>query len=114
MCVIAAGSVGEYCGIQHLSTTGAFPGIKGTDKVIKLLGEHAALTTWTLHSNPPNDEIAIMLFYSKGDTSYVPRAATNGNKDPALQNKIKLYVIKRTYAGLRTSYRRCLQPKADP
>jgi hypothetical protein len=65
MCVIAAGSVGEYCGIQHLSTAGAFPGIKGTDKVIKLLGEHAALTTWTLHSNPPDDEIAIMLSIQK-------------------------------------------------
>jgi hypothetical protein len=61
MSIVVASPVGKDRRIQHLPTAGAFPGIKGTDKVIKLLSEHAALAAWTLHNNPPNDVIAQML-----------------------------------------------------
>jgi hypothetical protein len=66
MCIVAAGPVGKDRRIKHLSTTGTFPGIKGTDEVIKLLSEHTTLAAWTLHGNPPDDEIALTLSNQSG------------------------------------------------
>jgi hypothetical protein len=64
--VVAAGAVGEDCRIQHLTAAGAFPGIKGSDKVIELFGEHTALAAWTLHNNPPIDVIAPAAINAEG------------------------------------------------
>ncbi len=61
MCIVAASSVGEDRRVQQFPTAGAFPGIKRTDKVIKLLSKHTALAAWTLHGNPPVDVIAFLL-----------------------------------------------------
>lgn len=47
--VIIPGPIGKYGGIQQLTTTGAFPGIERSDKIIKLLGKHTASATWTVH-----------------------------------------------------------------
>jgi hypothetical protein len=60
MNIAIAGPVGKDCGIQYLPAAGAFPGIKGTYKVIELLSEHAAPAAWTFHNNPPRDVIALM------------------------------------------------------
>jgi hypothetical protein len=60
MYIVIAGSVGKNRGIQYLPAAGAFPGIKGTDKIIELLSEHAAPAAWTFHNNPPQDVIALM------------------------------------------------------
>jgi hypothetical protein len=49
MGIVSAGPVGKDRWIQNLSTAGALPGIKGTDKIVKLLCEHAALAARTLH-----------------------------------------------------------------
>ena len=49
MCIVSASPVGKDRWIQDLSTAGALPGIKGTDKIVELLSEHAALAAWTLH-----------------------------------------------------------------
>jgi hypothetical protein len=57
--IVAAGPVGKDCRIQHLPAACALPGIKGTDKVIKLLGKHTAFAAWALHGNPPDDVIAL-------------------------------------------------------
>jgi hypothetical protein len=65
MSIVAAGSVGQDSRIQHFSAAGAFPGIKGTDKVIKLLCEHTTLAALTLHNNPPDDVIALIAFSRK-------------------------------------------------
>jgi hypothetical protein len=78
MSVVAAGSVGEDRRIQYLSAAGAFPGIKGTDEVIKFLSEHTALAAWTLHGNPP-DDVTADAYTLKGITPCVPRAAAVGN-----------------------------------
>jgi hypothetical protein len=50
MGIVSAGPVGKDRWIQDFSTAGALPGIKGTDKIVKLLCEHAALAAWTLHT----------------------------------------------------------------
>jgi hypothetical protein len=52
MSVIIPGSIGKYRRIHKLSATGAFPSIKRTDKIIKLLYEHSAFTSWTVHNFP--------------------------------------------------------------
>jgi len=43
--------------IDYLSATGAFPGIKRADKIIKLLCIHPASAFWTLHIGPLLTEI---------------------------------------------------------
>jgi hypothetical protein len=53
MGVVVSGPVGKNGGIQHFSTACTLPGIKRTDKIIKLLSEHAAFATWTMHRIPP-------------------------------------------------------------
>jgi hypothetical protein len=50
--IIIPGSIGENGGIQKFSTTGAFPGIERTDEIVKLLCEHTAFATWTMHGIP--------------------------------------------------------------
>lgn len=52
MSVIVPGPIGKNSGIQHLSTAGALPGVERADKVIKLLSEHTAFATWTMHDIP--------------------------------------------------------------
>ncbi len=71
--IVAAGPVGQDSRIQQFTATGALPGIKETDKIIELLGEHAAFAAWTLHNKPPIDVIALMLSISTGITPCVPR-----------------------------------------
>jgi hypothetical protein len=41
--------VGQNGGIDYLSAAGALPGIKGPDKIVKLLGKHAAFTSGAFH-----------------------------------------------------------------
>jgi hypothetical protein len=53
MSVIVSGPIDKYGGIQQFSTAGALPCIERADKIIKLLDEHAAFTTWTMHGDPP-------------------------------------------------------------
>jgi hypothetical protein len=57
MGVVIPGPIGKNGGIKQFSTAGAFPGIKRTDKIIKLLSEHATFATWTMHGIPPATEI---------------------------------------------------------
>jgi hypothetical protein len=53
MGVIIPGPISKNSGIKQLSATGTLPGIERANKVIKLLSEHAAFTTWTMHEIPP-------------------------------------------------------------
>jgi hypothetical protein len=53
MSVIVPGPIGKNGGIQQFSAAGTLPGIERTDKIIKLLSEHAAFATWTMHRNLP-------------------------------------------------------------
>ena len=53
MRVVISGPIGKNGGIQQFSATGAFPGVEGTDKIIKLLGKHTAFATRTMHGTPP-------------------------------------------------------------
>jgi hypothetical protein len=55
MGIIAAGPIGKNRRVQHFPATGAFPGIKGTDKIIELLSKHSTFAAWTLHGNPPDN-----------------------------------------------------------
>jgi hypothetical protein len=57
MGIVAAGPIGYDGRIQKFTTAGALPGVKGTYKVIELLGEHSTSAAWTLHGNPPVDDI---------------------------------------------------------
>jgi hypothetical protein len=43
------GPVGQNGGIDHLTATGALPGIEGPHKVIVFFGIHAALALGTFH-----------------------------------------------------------------
>jgi hypothetical protein len=49
MRVVVPGSIGKNGGIQKFSTAGTFPSIERTNKIIKLLSEHTAFATWTMH-----------------------------------------------------------------
>jgi hypothetical protein len=50
MRIVVSCPVYQYCGIEHLTTTGTSPGIKGTDEIIECLGKHTTLTSWTMHN----------------------------------------------------------------
>lgn len=52
--ILVPGPVCKYCWIQHLTATCALPCIKGPDKIIKLLGKHAAFTFRTIHNGHPH------------------------------------------------------------
>ena len=54
MIVVVPGTIGKNGRIQQFSAAGAFPGIERTDKIIKLLSEHAAFATRTMHGIPPD------------------------------------------------------------
>jgi hypothetical protein len=54
MSIVVPSPIGKYGGIQQFSTAGTLPGIERTDKIIKLLSEHAASATWTMHGIPPD------------------------------------------------------------
>jgi len=73
MGIVATGPVGQYGRIQNLSAAGAFPGIKGTDKIKKFLSEHSAFAAWTLHNNPPEGVIELNSFSIECITSCVPK-----------------------------------------
>jgi len=53
MRILVPGPIGKNGGIKQFSAARAFPGIKGTDKIIEFLGKHTAFATWTLHGIPP-------------------------------------------------------------
>jgi hypothetical protein len=55
MCVVVPGPIGKNGGIQHFPAAGAFPGVKGADKIIELLGKHSAFAARTMHNTPPFD-----------------------------------------------------------
>jgi len=61
MGIVTARPVGYDSRIQKLTTAGTLPGIKGTDKIIKLLGKHSASAAWTLHGNPPVREMNFII-----------------------------------------------------
>jgi hypothetical protein len=60
MGVVVAGPVRQNGRIEHLSATGALPGVKGADKIIKFLSEHSALAAWTMHGNPPGGIVELV------------------------------------------------------
>jgi hypothetical protein len=53
MSVVIPGSIGKNRRIQQFSAAGTLPGVERTDKIIELLGKHAAFTTWTMHITLP-------------------------------------------------------------
>jgi len=57
MSVIIPGPIGKNGGIKQFSAAGTLPGVERTDKIIKLLSEHAAFATWTMHKIPPATDI---------------------------------------------------------
>jgi len=54
MSIVVPGPIGKNGGIQQFSAAGTLPCIERTDKIIKLLSEHATLATWTMHRIPPD------------------------------------------------------------
>jgi hypothetical protein len=83
MCIVAAGSVSQNGRIKQLPATGAFPGIKGADKIIEFLSEHSALAAWTLHGNTPDDVIVFMPSIPVDITSCVPKQGSCRRSTPA-------------------------------
>jgi hypothetical protein len=68
MRIVISGPIGKDGGIKQFSATGAFPGVKRTDKIVKLLGKHATFTTRTMHGIPPDYQNN----YRESTSSYVP------------------------------------------
>lgn len=72
MQIIISCPVSKNCRIEQLPTTGAFPRIKGTDKIIKFLDEHSAFAARTMHiDSSPNAKYKNNAGWF---TSFVPRA----------------------------------------
>ncbi len=69
MRVVVSGPIGKNGGIQQFSAAGTLPGIERTDKVIKLLSEHTAFATWTMHRIPP---VTVINQDIGGTTYYMP------------------------------------------
>lgn len=49
--IIIPGAIGKNRRIHQLTATGAFPRIKGTNKIIEFLNEHTAFASWTVHKS---------------------------------------------------------------
>ena len=49
--IIVPGPVAQDGRVQNFTTTCAFPGVKGPDKIVELLSEHAAFASRTFHGH---------------------------------------------------------------